>query len=100
MHQTTTPNRWVVILGFPHPETGEPLTLSSHECRDILQAKTLLTEMRELAADIAEWLPGLIVEGYEVKSFAQAVEESTEMSEADKQFWREEIAKEAAQKAN
>ncbi len=98
MKTTTEPNRWAILLGFPHPETGEQITIASHECRDLLQARTLLSEMRELASDIAEWLPGLIVEGIEIKSFAQAVEENAEMSEDDKAHWRGQIAQEAARK--
>jgi len=58
------PSRWQVVLSLTHPVTGEVIPVARHDCRDLLHARTLLAEMRELAADIAEWLPGLTAEGY------------------------------------
>ena len=86
--------RYYVVVSVTNPATGKKIPVSRHDCRDILQARTLLSEMRELASDLAEWLPGLTAEGYEVApvsaplpSFAEALEASG-TSEEDKAYWR------------
>lgn len=58
-------SRWVVVVSVTDPVTGAQVARQPHECRDMCHARTLLTELRELAAELAEYLPGLSVEGYE-----------------------------------
>ena len=60
------PSRWVVVVSVTDPVTGAQVASKKHECRDALHARTLLTEVRELAEEMGQFLPGLSVEGYEV----------------------------------
>lgn len=61
----TAPVRWVVVVSATDPATGGHVS-KSHECRDLPHARTLLTELRDLAAEFGEYLPGLSVDGYEL----------------------------------
>ena len=87
-------NRWIVHVTVTHPQTGKALRVSRHECRDRLHAATLLSEVRELAEDLTEFLPGLGAEGYELlhtalvlPSFIEAVADGT-VNVDDEAYWR------------
>jgi len=87
---------WYVLVSVTNMETGEAVPCARHDCRDMLEARTLLTELRELAADLTEFLPGLTVTGYELaepklQSFAEMIE-AGDMREEDKIYWRGIIA--------
>ena len=60
------PSRWIVHISVTSPENGEAVLVARHSCRDRHHAATLLSEIRELAEDLAEFLPGLTATGYEV----------------------------------
>jgi len=70
MSQTRTstdqPPHWVVVISITDPVTGAQITSKQHKCRDVLHARTMLTEIRELVEDLSEFLPGLSAEGYEI----------------------------------
>ena len=59
------PVRWVVVVSATDPVTGGHVS-KSHECRDLPHARGLLTELRDLAEEFGEYLPGLSVDGYEL----------------------------------
>ena len=61
----TAPVRWVVVVSATDPITGGHVS-KSHECRDLPHARGLLTDLRDLAAEFGEYLPGLSVDGYEL----------------------------------
>ena len=93
------PSRWMVHVSVTSPETGKPMLVSRHECRDRHHAATLLSEVRELAEDLADFLPGLTAEGYELSeaalvlpSFAEAVADGTVNLE-EEAYWRSGLAK-------
>lgn len=93
------PSRWIVHVTVTSPETGKALLVSRHECRDKHHAATLLSEIRELAADLSEFLPGLGAEGYELSeaalvlpSFVEAVAAGT-VSVEEEAYWRTGLAK-------
>ena len=86
--------RWLVHVTVTSPETGKALLVSRHECRDRHHAAVLLSEIRELAEELAEFLPGLGAVGYELaeavspgQSFGEAVAESS-LSAGDKAYWQ------------
>ena len=88
------PNRWIVHVTVTHPQTGKAVRVSRHECRDRHHAATLLSEIRELAEDLTEFLPGLGAEGYELMepalvlpSFIEAVADGT-VNLIDEAYWR------------
>ena len=92
------PSRWMVHISVTSPQTGKPLLVSRHECRDRHHAATLLSEVRELAEDLAEFLPGLTAEGYELSeaalvlpSFVEAVADGTVNLE-EEAYWRSGLA--------
>ncbi len=94
-----TPSRWMVHISVSNPKTGKPLLVSRHECRDRHHAATLLSEIRELAEDLAEFLPGLSAEGYELSeaalalpAFVEAVADGTVNLE-EEAYWRIGLAK-------
>lgn len=64
-NQNAAPARWVVVVSATDPITGGYVS-KSHECRDLPHARTLLTELRDLAEEFGEYLPGLSVDGYEL----------------------------------
>ena len=93
------PRRWIVHVTVTSPETGKALLVSRHECRDKHHAATLLSEIRELAEDLAEFLPGLAAEGYELSeaalvlpSYSEAVADGT-VNADEEAYWRTGIAK-------
>ena len=74
------------------------MLVSRHDCRDRHHAAVLLSEVRELAEELAEFLPGLAAVGYELadavaagQPFAEAVAESS-LSAADKAHWQSVVA--------
>ena len=90
--------RYYVVVSVVHAESGRKTPVSRHDCRDILQARTLLSEMRELAEVLAEWLPGLTAEGYEAApvespapSFAEILDEY-QTNEINKSLWQQLLA--------
>ncbi len=56
--------RYVVVVSATDPDTGAQVS-RSHECRDVLHAQHLLTDIGELVEELAPYLPGLTVAGYE-----------------------------------
>ena len=97
---TAQPVPWYVVITVTDMETGEAVPVSRFDCRDLLHARTLLSEIRELAESLEEFLPGLVATGYELGdgvpallSFAEVMEAS-DMKEEDKLYWRGEIARE------
>ena len=56
--------RFVVVVSATDPDTGAQVS-RSHECRDVLHARHLLTDLSELVEELAPYLPGLTVAGYE-----------------------------------
>ena len=61
-----TPSRWYVTVSVTDPITGLPVVCARHECSSLAQARTLLTEIREMAEDVSEFLPGVTATGYEL----------------------------------
>ncbi len=63
-----TPNHWFVIVSVQMQLTGQSVQVMQHPCRDRHHAQTLLTEIRELAAELEEsgLLPGITASGVEV----------------------------------
>jgi hypothetical protein len=57
-------NRYEVVIRVTDPATGAALVRKAHECCGLAQARTLLTNLREMAEELSEYLPGLSVEGY------------------------------------
>ena len=97
---TAQPVPWYVVITVTDMETGEAVPVSRFDCRDLLQARTLLSEIRELAEGLEEFLPGLVATGSELgegvpglPSFVEVMEASG-MREEDKLYWRGEIARE------
>lgn len=89
---------YYVVVSVVHAKSGRRTPVSRHECRNLLQARTLLSEMRELALDLAEYLPGLTAQGYEVTpvgspppSFAEMLDEY-QTSEINKDYWQQLLA--------
>ena len=60
------PCRWYIVVSATDAVTGHSFPVARHDCSSLLHARTLLTELRELAADLAESLPGLTAQGYEL----------------------------------
>jgi len=60
------PSRWVVQVSTTSLVTGRKILVSRHQCRDRHHAATLLSEIRELAEDLTDFLPGLTASGYEL----------------------------------
>ena len=90
-----------VVITVCDLETGQAVPVSRHDCRDRLHAQTLLTELRELAADLAEFLPGMAATGFELgepklQSFADMIETGG-LREEDKLYWRNILAEEKAE---
>ena len=90
-----------VVITVCDLETGQAVPVSRHDCRDRLHAQTLLTELRELAADLAEFLPGMAATGFELgepklQSFADMIETGG-LREEDKLYWCSIIAEEKAE---
>ena len=92
------PLRWLVHVTVANPETGKAMLVSRHDCRDRHHAAVLLSEVRELAEDLAEFLPGLAAVGYELaqavspdQPFGEAVAESG-LSAADQAHWQSVVA--------
>ena len=92
------PLRWLVHVTVTSPETGKAMLVSRHECRDRHHAAVLLSEIRELAEELAEFLPSLGAVGYELaqavspgQSFGEAVAESS-LSADDKAYWQSVVA--------
>lgn len=57
--------RYEVVISVTDLATGAALVRKAHECNGLAQARTLLTNLREMAEELSEYLPGLSVEGYE-----------------------------------
>ncbi len=86
--------RYYVVVSVTNPATGKKIPVSRHDCRDLLQARTLLSEMRDMALDLAEFLPGLTAEGYEAvpvsspaPSFAEILDDY-QTNEINKNLWQ------------
>jgi hypothetical protein len=60
------PGRWLVVVSIQDAATGEVFPVARHECRSTLQAQTLLSEVRQMAAAVSAFLPGLSAIGYEI----------------------------------
>jgi hypothetical protein len=60
------PSRWVVQVSMTSLVTGRKVLVAQHSCRDRHHAATLLSEIRELAESLTEFLPGLTATGYEL----------------------------------
>ena len=99
--QEAQPAGWLVVISVTNIETGQIVPVARHACSDVLRARTMLSEIREVGDELFDLLPGITAVGYElseplpvpaVRSFAEAMESST-MSEEVKAYWREEIAK-------
>jgi hypothetical protein len=76
------PAHWIVTVSAADHATGQSVCLVQHQCSSRLHGSTLLTELREVLADLAELVPGLSVAGYEV---AEAVEVFTPLSKPGEQ---------------
>lgn len=93
-----TPSRWMVHISVSNPKNGKSMLVSRHECRDKHHVATLLSEIRELAEDLADFLPGLKAEGYELAEAALAVPSYTEavadgtVSADEESYWRTGLA--------
>ena len=92
---------YYVVITVCDLETGQAVPVSRHDCRDRLHARTLLSEIRELAEGLTEFLPGLAATGFELgepklQSFADLIETGG-LREEDKLYWRSIIAEEAAE---
>lgn len=59
------PTRYEVVIRVTDPATGAALVRKAHECSGLAEARTLLTNLREMAEELSAYLPGLSVEGYE-----------------------------------
>ena len=100
--KATEPVPYYVVITVCDLETGQAVPVSRIDCRDLLHARNLLSEVRELAEDLAEFLPGMAATGFELgepklQSFADAIETGS-MNEEDKLYWRGIIAEEQAEK--
>lgn len=60
------PPRWVIVISITDPVRKNQVICAKHECRTLFHARTLLTEIREMAAEFGEYCPGLSIEGYEL----------------------------------
>ena len=60
------PSRWIVQVSTTSLVTGRKVLVSRHPCRDRDHIATLLPEIRELAEDLTDFLPGLTASGYEL----------------------------------
>ena len=58
-------SRYEVVIRVTDPATGAALVRKAHECSGLAEARTLLTNLREMAEELSAYLPGLSVEGYE-----------------------------------
>lgn len=54
-----TANHWVVTVSVRNPLTDLAILVAQHECRDRLHAQTLLAEIRDLADQLGDFLPGV-----------------------------------------
>ena len=54
-----TANHWVVTVSVQNPLTDLAIIVAQHECEDRLQAQTLLGEIRDLADQLGDFLPGV-----------------------------------------
>ena len=95
------PVPYYVVITVCDLETGQAVPVSRIDCRDLLHARNLLSEMGELAQDIAEFVPGMVATGFELgepklQSFADMIETGS-MNKDDKQYWRDIIAEEQAE---
>ena len=62
--KTVKGTRYVVVISATDPDTDAHIS-RFHECRDVLHARHLLTDLSELVEELAPYLPGLTVAGYE-----------------------------------
>jgi hypothetical protein len=92
------PSRWVVQISTTSLATGRKVLVARHPCRDRHHAATLLSEIRELADGLTEFLPGLTAAGYElaeaalaVLSYAEAVADGT-VNADEEAYWRTGLA--------
>lgn len=60
------PMRWVVQVSMNSLTTGRKVVVAQHSCRDRHHAATMLSEIRELAEGLTDFLPGLTATGYEL----------------------------------
>ena len=63
---TAQPVRWVIVVSITDPIRKNQVVSAKHECNSLAHARTLLTEIREMAAEFGEYCPGLSIEGYEL----------------------------------
>ena len=92
---------YYVVITVCDLETGQAVPVSRIDCRDRLHARNLLSEMGELAQDIAEFVPGMVATGFELgepklQSFADMIETGG-LREEDKLYWRNILAEERAE---
>ena len=59
---TAQPVRWVIVVSITDPIRKNQVVSAKHECSSLAHARTLLTEIREMAAEFGEYLPGLSVD--------------------------------------
>ncbi len=90
------PSRFIVTVSALSAATGAVVPVIQHECRDRLHGVQLLTELRDLAAELAETglLPGLSVAGYEVQEAVSVPEVELPPVPAtgrDAQWWAQAI---------
>ena len=95
------PVPYYVVITVCDLETGQAVPVSRIDCRDLRHARNLLSEMGELAQDIAEFVPGMVATGFELgepklQSFADMIETGG-LREEDKQYWRNILAEEQAE---
>ena len=95
------PVPYYVVITVCDLETGQAVPVSRIDCRDLLHARNLLSEMGELAQDIAEFVPGMVATGFELgepklQSFADMIETGG-LREEDKLYWRNILAEERAE---
>lgn len=67
--QDPPPVRWLVTVSVVDPLTKKAIICARHECESLGHARTLLTEIREMAEDVSEFLPGVSAEGWELQTF-------------------------------
>ena len=61
-----TPTHWVVIVSVKSALSGRTIKVMSHDCRDRLHAQTLLAELRDLAEQLQDFMPGMTAAGMEI----------------------------------
>ena len=58
-------SRWYIDVTMISPLTGQTFIVARHECIDLAQARTLLSEIRDVMSELSVFIPGLSANGYE-----------------------------------